>query len=207
MRVTLAPLLTVLLSAAALFGSAAAYQDYAELEARHAPSSYLRSRDLGFSHEDLDARGGFDAEYEGLQARGGALEVPFQLSLRDFLEEAVEVYRRSGGARFDVFIDIRLGGMRLDSRSVQLSTSTTLREIYQAVALRRGLSTTRNDLPQLIALRIDGGDVVTAGLDTTLGTLGITGPGHHISGALTPEGEAAVAAGSSQGKTLPKKKQ
>ncbi|KAF6744806.1 hypothetical protein DFP72DRAFT_1093187 [Ephemerocybe angulata] len=204
MRVTLAPLLTVLLSAAALFGFAAAHQqDYAELEARHEPSSYLRSRDL--SYEDLDARGGFDAEYEGLQARGGALEVPFQLSLRDFLEEAVEVYRRSGD-RFEVFIDIRLSGMHLDSRRVQLTSSTPLREIYQAVALRRGIDTTRPDLPQLITLRING-NIVTAGMDTTLGTLGITQAGHHIGGELTRAGEAAAAGGSSHGKTLPKKKQ
>ncbi|KAF6743117.1 hypothetical protein DFP72DRAFT_1053428 [Ephemerocybe angulata] len=126
MRATLLPLLTVLLSAIALFGFAAAHQDFTELEARHVPSSYLRSRDLSFSDEDFGARDGFNSEYEGLQARGEALEVPFQLSLRDFLEEAVEVYRRSS---FTLLLAI--GNPIIEQIPLPVTPQTTVDQLYK----------------------------------------------------------------------------
>ncbi|KAF6752549.1 hypothetical protein DFP72DRAFT_446503 [Ephemerocybe angulata] len=154
MRLTLAPLLTVLVGAVALFGFAAAHQqDFTELEARHVPSSYLRSRDLSFSHEDFDTRDGFDAEYGGLQARGEALEVPFQLSLRDFLEEAVEVYRRT-----DYFqLEVDVGDPPKRIRIVNLRPQSKVDVIFKEAAPGLGYNPEDTNLPHWIELKNDKG--------------------------------------------------
>ncbi|KAF6750684.1 hypothetical protein DFP72DRAFT_851485 [Ephemerocybe angulata] len=81
-------------------------RDFAELESGPIPSGYLHNRDLGFSDERFDARDGFNPEYEGIRAREEALDVPFQLSLRDFLEEAITVYRRAE-KEFRIRVDVR----------------------------------------------------------------------------------------------------
>ncbi|KAF5340943.1 hypothetical protein D9611_006013 [Ephemerocybe angulata] len=78
MKFTLAPLVTLLLGASYLIASATAYSynDYSELNARYQIDDVLSER--GF----------------GLEARE-TVDVPFQPSLRAFLEEAVTAHRRS----------------------------------------------------------------------------------------------------------------
>ncbi|KAF5329978.1 hypothetical protein D9611_010405 [Ephemerocybe angulata] len=78
MKFTLAPLVSLLFGASYLIASATAYSynDYNELDARHQIDDVLYER--GF----------------GLEARE-TIDVPFQPSLRAFLEEAVTAHRRS----------------------------------------------------------------------------------------------------------------
>ncbi|KAF6752098.1 hypothetical protein DFP72DRAFT_1070789 [Ephemerocybe angulata] len=78
MKFTLAPLATLLFGASYLVANAAAYSynDYNELDARYQIDGVLSER--GF----------------GLEARE-TVDVPFQPSLRAFLEEAVTAHRRS----------------------------------------------------------------------------------------------------------------
>ncbi|KAF6747105.1 hypothetical protein DFP72DRAFT_921158 [Ephemerocybe angulata] len=78
MKFTLAPLVSLLVGASYLVANAAAYSynDYNELDARHQIDDVLSERDFG-----LEAR--------------ETVDVPFQPSLRAFLEEAVTVHRRS----------------------------------------------------------------------------------------------------------------
>ncbi|KAF6743898.1 hypothetical protein DFP72DRAFT_1052464 [Ephemerocybe angulata] len=162
MRVTLASLLTVLLSAAALFGFAAAHQDFGELKARHVPNSYLGSRDLSFSHEEFDARDGFNPEYEGVQARGEALDVPFQLSLRDFLEEAVVVYRREEEKPFTLTIVVEPKGKKpIEVKVPNVGAATILRTLLPHVAPALGLSPNAEDLDRRIVLVQDVGYTYT----------------------------------------------
>ncbi|KAF6760694.1 hypothetical protein DFP72DRAFT_1062443 [Ephemerocybe angulata] len=80
MKLTLAPLLSLLVGASYLVASAAAYSynDYNELNARYQIDDVLSER--GF----------------GLEARE-TVDVPFQPSLRAFLEEAITAHRRSMG--------------------------------------------------------------------------------------------------------------
>ncbi|KAF5341223.1 hypothetical protein D9611_005926 [Ephemerocybe angulata] len=78
MKFTLAPLVSLLIGASYLVSNAAAYSynDYNELDARYQIDDVLSER--GF----------------GLEARE-TVDVPFQPSLRAFLEEAVTAHRRS----------------------------------------------------------------------------------------------------------------
>ncbi|KAF5341040.1 hypothetical protein D9611_005934 [Ephemerocybe angulata] len=79
MKLTLAPLVSLLFGASYLVASATAYSynDYNELDARYHIDDVLSERGFGL----VEAR--------------ESVDIPFQPSLRAFLEEAVAAYRRS----------------------------------------------------------------------------------------------------------------
>ncbi|KAF6748813.1 hypothetical protein DFP72DRAFT_1049358 [Ephemerocybe angulata] len=74
MKFSLAPLATLAVAASSLFLSAYAHVEYDELNARSIVDSY---------------------GYDSLSARSDTIDVPFQHSLRSFLEEAVVAHRRA----------------------------------------------------------------------------------------------------------------
>ncbi|KAF6748804.1 hypothetical protein DFP72DRAFT_915510 [Ephemerocybe angulata] len=110
MKFSFAPLATLAVAASSLFLSAYAYVDYDELDARSIVDSY---------------------GYDSLSARSDSIEVPFQHSLRSFLEEAVVAHRRALDdedqleARANVNVNFRLDPPG-EIRHLSLATTTPI---------------------------------------------------------------------------------
>ncbi|KAF6746207.1 hypothetical protein DFP72DRAFT_1050884 [Ephemerocybe angulata] len=84
MKVNCVLFASLLIGVCDLLTGVRAYSDYnSELDARD-NIDYLSTRDFAYDYQDLDAR------------EPATIEVPFDPSLRDFLEKAAVMYRRGG---------------------------------------------------------------------------------------------------------------
>ncbi|KAF6760986.1 hypothetical protein DFP72DRAFT_843239 [Ephemerocybe angulata] len=131
MRVTFRPLIALLLGAGSLVLSS--HNGVAELDNIHARHSRLSERSFGDGYDGLNAR--------------ETVDVPFQPSLRAFLEDAATVHRRAvqeyddleARTRFVLTINLGPDDPPTRTHSMMVTTGTTLFEVQRAVSpLLRG---------------------------------------------------------------------